>query len=496
MSDTSPPPAEDQHHIMEEPDTINIVAPALGEYHPHRNSEEIPAVRNHDLLEFGGHDDHGDREEREEFRDHVNHGGASGGRGHRERGDPEDRTDYDDTPRERGRRERAELITGEDFDRDEHDMRDHSHSNRVEQGLLGPRKRQRIIRESSSDEDIPTPQPMKVKKKPGPKPTRAPPITKNDTVAKKALIREIEGHWGKDFIKTYIPKIHRPLAKRKKGQSRVFNRRPEDNAVKWHPSVLKSVLMVAKKSDDRAQLKKLMGDTVRWRNQHTGNKKPQLVTTDFDVIDDVLENGWGVAQSCNIRYKHLLNNRLEDAPTGNTKEEQEKYAHLFRDDSVESDEEIESDDTDQDINNELTNDYQLQSGYVDDPPTPRYQQTPRSHGRQQQNDGYDRPPGRQQQMPAYGQPPPYHLSKGGYGQQRVNRYGRPMDYYSQSYGQPPMYQHPMDGYGGYAPRYPQDYHQGGPRRVEGMFLSLPDHLFNVPLTLPHSVRTSLPPLHG
>jgi hypothetical protein len=34
---------------------------------------------------------------------------------------------------------------------------------------------------------------------------------KNDMKAKKALIKEIEGYWGKQFIKTYIPRCHRPL---------------------------------------------------------------------------------------------------------------------------------------------------------------------------------------------------------------------------------------------------------------------------------------------
>lgn len=37
-----------------------------------------------------------------------------------------------------------------------------------------------------------------------------------------------------------------------------------------------------------------------------GNRKPQLVTTDFDVLEDMLVKDWDVEYSFGIRYKHLL----------------------------------------------------------------------------------------------------------------------------------------------------------------------------------------------
>ena len=37
---------------------------------------------------------------------------------------------------------------------------------------------------------------------------------KNDLKAKKAVIIEIEHHWGKSFTKSYIPRCQRPLVKR------------------------------------------------------------------------------------------------------------------------------------------------------------------------------------------------------------------------------------------------------------------------------------------
>jgi hypothetical protein len=37
------------------------------------------------------------------------------------------------------------------------------------------------------------------------------PIMKNDIKAKKGVVKEIESYWGKGFIKSHIPKCHRPL---------------------------------------------------------------------------------------------------------------------------------------------------------------------------------------------------------------------------------------------------------------------------------------------
>ncbi|KAH7381408.1 hypothetical protein DE146DRAFT_773184 [Phaeosphaeria sp. MPI-PUGE-AT-0046c] len=53
-------------------------------------------------------------------------------------------------------------------------------------------------------------------------------------------------------------------------------------------------------------------DIVRYRIKHTGNRKPQLVTTDFDVIEDMLVKDWDMIYSFDIRYKHLLVNRNKD----------------------------------------------------------------------------------------------------------------------------------------------------------------------------------------
>lgn len=58
----------------------------------------------------------------------------------------------------------------------------------------------------------------RIRKKPGPKPWAQRAISKNDTEAKKQVIRAIEKNWGKNFIWYYIPKCHRPLQKRGPGK--------------------------------------------------------------------------------------------------------------------------------------------------------------------------------------------------------------------------------------------------------------------------------------
>ncbi|CAI6331724.1 unnamed protein product [Periconia digitata] len=136
-------------------------------------------------------------------------------------------------------------------------------------------------------------------------PISAKPVSKNDMQAKIQLIREIEKYWGKDFIRTYIPKCHRPLTKRKNGKRSMY-RVHETDPKNWLPSVLKAVLMVAKQTDDKIALKKAMDEVVRYRIKHTGNRKPQLVTTDFDVIEDIVIGGWKCQDSFKLRYKHLL----------------------------------------------------------------------------------------------------------------------------------------------------------------------------------------------
>ena len=110
----------------------------------------------------------------------------------------------------------------------------------------------------------------KTPKKPGPRPWASKPIMKNDMSAKKEIIREIESFWGKGFIRAYIPKCHRPLVKRSKGDKRAMYRDHETDPKKWLPSVLKAILMIAKLTQNKAWLKKAMNDVVRYRIKNTG----------------------------------------------------------------------------------------------------------------------------------------------------------------------------------------------------------------------------------
>ncbi|KAI8931562.1 hypothetical protein NX059_011217 [Plenodomus lindquistii] len=152
-------------------------------------------------------------------------------------------------------------------------------------------------------------------KKPGPQPWAAKPIMKNDMVAKKAVIREIEGYWGKGFIRAFIPKVHRPLVKRGTQGKKAMFRAHETDPKKWLPSVLKAILMIAKLTNNKKWLKDAMNDVVRYRIKNTGNRKPQLVTTDFDVIEDMLVKDWAVDYAFEIRYKHLLVHRKDQQET-------------------------------------------------------------------------------------------------------------------------------------------------------------------------------------
>lgn len=136
-------------------------------------------------------------------------------------------------------------------------------------------------------------------------------VIKNDMKAKMGVIREIEGLWGRGFIKSYIPKCHRPLTKRGNKKRSTF-REHETDPKNWLPSVLKAILMIAKLTDDKQWLDKAMNDVVRHRIKHTRNRKPQLVTTDFDVIEDMLVKEWDLVYSFEIRYKHLLVHRNEE----------------------------------------------------------------------------------------------------------------------------------------------------------------------------------------
>ena len=160
-------------------------------------------------------------------------------------------------------------------------------------------------------------------KKPSPTAWTSKPIIKNDLVAKKALISEITSYWGPNFITSYIPKQYRPLVKRGIHGKRSIYRSHENDAMKWLPSVLKAILMIAKITKNKEELHKTMNEVVRYRIRHTGNRKPQLVTTDFDVIEDMLDKRWEVGYAFEIRYKHLLVNRKEQLGS------EEDIDHIF-----------------------------------------------------------------------------------------------------------------------------------------------------------------------
>ena len=83
------------------------------------------------------------------------------------------------------------------------------------------------------------------------------------------------------------------------------------------------MLMIAKLTSSKKWIYKATNDVVRYRIKNTGNRKPQLVTTDFDVIEDMLGKGWEVEYSFGIQYKHLLVNRKDDV------ESDEDTEHIF-----------------------------------------------------------------------------------------------------------------------------------------------------------------------
>ncbi|KAF2193952.1 hypothetical protein K469DRAFT_689033 [Zopfia rhizophila CBS 207.26] len=130
---------------------------------------------------------------------------------------------------------------------------------------------------------------------------------KNDAIPD--LVKELQQYWGRRFIETFIPEPQRPLVKRIPGAKRNTKRYPQNDPMKWKPAVLRGMLMIAKKTKAKARLRKLMADVVDYRIRHTGNKKHELVTTDFDVIDDVIERGWTVVQAFELRYRHLSRTR-------------------------------------------------------------------------------------------------------------------------------------------------------------------------------------------
>ncbi|KAH7074278.1 hypothetical protein FB567DRAFT_611228 [Paraphoma chrysanthemicola] len=296
-------------------------------------------------------------------------------------------------------------------------------------------------------------------KKSRPSAWAAKPIMKNDMKAKLQVIREIESYWGKGFIKAYIPKCHLPLVKRGKGVKRVNNRSREMDPKNWLPSILKAILMIAKLTDNKDWIKQAMNDVVRYRIKHTGNRKPQLVTTDFDVIEDMLTKQWAVHYAFSIRYKHLLENRKDEV------ENDEDIDHILQTGSEDQDDGEYEEDSDEifirKVDDEQDGDEEEQprlgllpdnsfhasgqsSKASNDPPPPRqrvkkpnapkYTTTPANHTNE--NMAY------QSQQTLYGYGPPSQ----GFGAP-LDPWGRPMAGYPG--GHPQRY----DGYSSYADGY-------------------------------------------
>jgi hypothetical protein len=326
-------------------------------------------------------------------------------------------------------------------------------------------------------------------KKPGPRAWAAKPIMKNDMKAKREVIREIQSYWGKGFIKACIPKCHRPLVKRGNSNKRSSYREHETDPKNWLPSVLKAILMIAKLTDDKKWLAQAMNDVVRYRIKHTGNRKPQLVTTDFDVIEDMLVKEWSVEYSFGIRYKHLLVNRKDqeedDETIDNILEAGSDHDPSASDleDSDSDDQSVEDDEGDEvDVSQGRgSNPGKYLHGY---PKASRYP-SPASlrHQSKQPNMRGDTPlkRGHPQQVPSHQQQGMY-----GYGGP-MSGYGPPMDAWGRpmpAYGGPDGYNNGYGGYGsgfggstGYAPpQFSRDARQGTqPPRTHGMQSYLPPH---------------------
>ncbi|KAJ4322347.1 hypothetical protein N0V94_002456 [Neodidymelliopsis sp. IMI 364377] len=334
---------------------------------------------------------------------------------------------------------------------------------------------------------IATKSPGKVRNKPGPRPYASKPIMKNDMAAKIEVIREIESFWGKGFIKSYIPKCHRPLVKRGKTGKRAMYREHETDPKKWLPSVLKAVLMIAKLTSDKKWLKKAMNDVVRYRIKNTGNRKPQLVTTDFDVIEDMLVKDWDVAFSFNIRYKHLILNRQGQQETDEDVDHILAVVDSDQDDGsdVEDDDDIpvgkvDCDDDDDYVDDEEGGEHELSqggvtgqclhaSGYISAPHYPQPCSLPeplfKNHRTKQ-----ERANKRRAELPARPQPSPY--NKGQQSYPLPYPYGPPMDRWGRSmhYGfGPDSY-----GYGGYG-MYSGHAEYGPPQDSDGSYPSPPSY---------------------
>ncbi|XPS73185.1 hypothetical protein M3J09_005336 [Ascochyta lentis] len=182
-----------------------------------------------------------------------------------------------------------------------------------------------------------------------------------------------------------------------------------------------------------------------------GNRKPQLVTTDFDVIEDMLVKDWDVAYSFEIRYKHLLVNRQGQQETDEdidhilgVDSDQEEISNDEDDADVKGGHDNDEDDEDADESDEagrggLTGQYLHASGYTNAPRYPHpYPMSgpPPNHPKSKQEKSLRRT----SELPSRPQPPP-HNKKDQQEHGQLYPYGPPVDPWGR-----PM---PYDGYGGY-----------------------------------------------
>lgn len=175
------------------------------------------------------------------------------------------------------------------------------------------------------------------------------------------------------------------------------------------------------------------------------------MTTDFDVLEDMLVKDWDVAYSFGIRYKHLLVNRLGQQETdedidhilgvGSGVENGSDDDDVNGDNRDEDEEDIDDSNGDDDEMGDggLTGRHLHASGYTDASQRPRSYSTPGpppkySKVRQEKNSK------RNSELPPRPQPPPrYRGDQQGYGQ--PHPYGPPIDPWGR-----PM---PYGAYGGY-----------------------------------------------
>jgi hypothetical protein len=190
--------------------------------------------------------------------------------------------------------------------------------------------------------------------------------------------------------------------------------------------------MIAKLTNNKKWLSSAMTEVVRYRIKHTGNRKPQLSTTDFDVLEDMLIKNWKVDYSFGIRYKHLLVNSKDQVETDEDVDRimrvsgsEGEGSNDDQDMSAASDSESDSD-TGQQQGRGVSYGYEMMTGY---------HQPPSSSSRGKKL----KAPKKEivkEESPMSQQHPPPGMYGGYYGQPPTDQWGRPM-------------MMPPHGYGGY-----------------------------------------------